>query len=85
MTYTPRKKELVARLRDARELEAAMRAADLNAVELARASGVSKSYINYMRAGTAGYVSRTKARALERALDQERGALFTYGTNGSEP
>lgn len=85
MTYRKRRLDLTAHLRDMRELEAVMQEQDCNGAQLARASGVSSSYISLMRQGQTGAISEHMAIAIEKALDQKRGTLFTYGANGSEP
>lgn len=85
MTYRKRRLDLTAHLRDMRELEAVMQEQDINGAQLARASGVSSSYISLMRMGQSGAVSEHMAVAIEQALSLRRGALFAYGADGSEP
>lgn len=79
MTYRKRRRDLTAHLRSMGELEQAMQDADMNGAQLARAAGVSTSYVSLIRQGQAPNVSEELAVAMERALGLKRGVLFAYG------
>ena len=81
MGYRRRRTDLTAHLRGMRQLESAMELADMNGAELARAAGISTSWLGAIRTGQAPNISEEIALAIEHALGQRRGALFTYGAS----
>lgn len=65
-------------LRSTEALEAAMIRADMSGADVGRRVGISRQYVNRMRAGEVDSIRYDLAALLERALSVSAGELFDY-------
>lgn len=85
MPYRPVRSGPQIPLRDRGTLETALRAADLNGAELARAAGITRQYVSRLRSGERLSARYEVAAAVERALRVTPGTLFDYAPAGPDP